>query len=78
VEDLASFLVCCADHPDVFGRGLSPGKLVMVPPGLAKSDLYQQLFGSLVVRNDKDVLGWVPIKSARDQLAKMEKWYISP
>jgi UDP-4-keto-D-FucNAc 4-reductase len=59
--------------------------LLLVPSGLAlvvakvmgKDDLYRQLFGSLVVRNDKakDVLGWVPIESAKDSLAKVGRWF---
>jgi nucleoside-diphosphate-sugar epimerase len=109
VENLASFLVCCVDHPRAAGEvflvgddeSLSTGELVLclgdgmgrvpllvpVPPGLAlvvakfmgKSDLYRQLFGSLVVRNAKarNVLGWVPIRSAEDSLAKVGKWFSS-
>jgi hypothetical protein len=59
--------------------------LLPVPSGLAlvvarvmgKDDLYRQLFGSLVVQNIKarEVLGWVPIGSARDGLVKVGKWF---
>jgi hypothetical protein len=44
---------------------------------MGKDGLYRQLFGSLVVRNDKanNILGWVPIGSARDSLAKVGKWF---
>jgi nucleoside-diphosphate-sugar epimerase len=61
-------------------------ELVVVRPPLVygvgvrgKSDLYQQLFGSLVVQNIKarEVLGWVPVGSARDNLAKVGKWFRS-
>jgi UDP-4-keto-D-FucNAc 4-reductase len=59
--------------------------LLPVPSGLAllvarvmgKDDLYRQLFGSLVVRNDKakNVLGWVPMGMARDELTKVGRWF---
>jgi nucleoside-diphosphate-sugar epimerase len=107
VENLASFLVCCAGHPRAAGEvflvadneGLSTGDLVRclgkgmgrapfllpVPSGLAlivarvmgKNDLYRQLFGSLVVRNDKakNVLGWAPVGSTRDGLVKVGEWF---
>jgi nucleoside-diphosphate-sugar epimerase len=44
---------------------------------MGKDDLYRQLFGSLVVRNDKakDVLGWVPVGSAKDSLVRVGKWF---
>jgi nucleoside-diphosphate-sugar epimerase len=108
VENLASFLVCCAGHPRAAGElflvgddeSLSTGELVRclgegmdkvslllpVPAGLAlvvsktmgKQDLYKQLFGSLVVNNGKAkaLLGWVPKKSARDELRKVGAWYV--
>jgi UDP-4-keto-D-FucNAc 4-reductase len=109
VENLASFLVCCAEHPMAAGEvflvgddeSLSTGELVRflgegmgrvplllpVPSGLAllvamamgKEDLYNQLFGSLVVRNlrAKDVLDWVPTGSVTDGLVKIGKWHAS-
>jgi nucleoside-diphosphate-sugar epimerase len=107
VENLASFLVCCADHVRAAGNvflvgdneSLSTGELVQVlgegmdkvsfllpvPSGLAlvvamamdKKDLHNQLFKSLVVRNNKarDVLGWVATEQAKDGLLKVGKWY---
>jgi hypothetical protein len=61
--------------------------LLPVPSGLAlvvaramgKKDLYNQLFGSLVVQNDKaiEVLGWAATEQARDGLLKVGKWYAS-
>lgn len=55
-----------------------PGGLALVVAGvMGKGDLYRQLFGSLVVQNIKarEVLGWVPVGSARDNLAKVGKWF---
>jgi nucleoside-diphosphate-sugar epimerase len=109
VENLASFLVCCAEHPQAAGEvflvgddeSLSTGDLVKalgqgmgkaplllpIPSGLAaigaklvgKQDLYNQLFGSLVVQNNKakQVLGWVPTVQVRDGLVQAGKWYAS-
>jgi nucleoside-diphosphate-sugar epimerase len=66
------------------GMGMVPF-LLPVPSGLAllvarvmgKDDLYRQLFRSLVVQNDKakDILGWVPMGMARDELTKVGKWF---
>jgi nucleoside-diphosphate-sugar epimerase len=55
-----------------------PSELALVVAGvMGKSDLYRQLFGSLVVQNIKarEVLGWVPIESAKDSLAKVGRWF---
>jgi nucleoside-diphosphate-sugar epimerase len=70
----------------VLGEGMGKVSVLLpVPSPLAlvvartmgKKDLYNQLFGSLVVRNNKarDILGWVATEQVRDGLLKVGKWY---
>jgi nucleoside-diphosphate-sugar epimerase len=70
----------------LLGQGMNRTiKLVPVPPSLAyavakgvkKEDLYNQLFGSLIVRNHKakEILGWSPIFRAEEKLLGVGKWF---
>jgi UDP-4-keto-D-FucNAc 4-reductase len=100
VENLASFLVCCAAHPQAAGElfvvgdnlsistkelvellGKAIGKktiLLAIPPAIAKisatliskQDLYNQLFGSLLVDSSKakNLLQWQPTINIKESL----------
>lgn len=70
----------------ILGQGMNRTiKLVPVPPSLAyvvakgtkKEDLYNQLFGSLVVRNNKakEKLGWSPTYRAEEKLVMVGRWF---
>jgi nucleoside-diphosphate-sugar epimerase len=70
----------------LLGQGMNRTiKLLPVPPSLAyavakgmqKEDLYNQLFGSLIVRIDKaqEKLGWSPIFRAEEKLVMVGKWF---
>ncbi len=101
VDNLASFLVCCAEHPQAAGElfligdessistkelvtllGQSIGKksiLLPIPPFIArlganltgKQDLFNQLFGSLVVdiSKAKNLVQWQPAATVTQLLA---------
>jgi nucleoside-diphosphate-sugar epimerase len=110
VENLASFLVCCAEHPQAAGEifligdedsistkelvtllGQSIGKksiLLPIPPFIArlgaqligKQDLYNQLFGSLVVNisKAKNLVSWQPVAIVTQSLLASGSPRISP
>jgi nucleoside-diphosphate-sugar epimerase len=70
----------------LLGRGMGrsvtllpvpPTLAYMVAKGMKKEDLYNQLFGSLVVRNNKaqQKLGWSPVYQAEEKLLMVGRWF---